>query len=81
MTLQPTEPDTTRAAELAQEEAEAASLAAQSPDASLASAPVSDVAGLTAALLDDDDAWTRERYFADDVETHPALRVLREMPA
>ncbi len=78
MTLQPTEPDTTRAAELAQEETEAASLAAQSPDASLASAPVSDVSGLTAALLDDDDAWTRERYFADDVETHPALRVLRE---
>jgi NADH-quinone oxidoreductase subunit C len=65
--------------EAATERAEAASIAAQSPDASLASAPVSDVAGLEKALLvDDDDAtWSRERWFHEDVERHPALIGLR----
>jgi NADH-quinone oxidoreductase subunit C len=64
--------------EAATERAEAASIAAQSPDAALASAPVSDVAGLEKALLiDDDAAWSRERWFHEDVERHPALRVLR----
>jgi NADH-quinone oxidoreductase subunit C len=62
---------------LAQEEQEAASLAAQSPDAELASAPVSDVDGLKHALLHDDATWSRDRWFHEDMETHPALLVLR----
>lgn len=57
-----------------QQLAEARRIASQSPDASLDSAPVSNVGGLTAALLDD---WSRETWFADDIEAHPALRVLR----
>ncbi len=57
-----------------QQLAEAQRIASQSPDASLDSAPVSNVAGLKAALLDD---WSRETWFADDIEAHPALRVLR----
>jgi NADH-quinone oxidoreductase subunit C len=54
--------------------AEAEQIASQSPDAALDSAPVSDVAGLKAALLID---FSREACFADDIEAHPALRVLR----
>lgn len=57
-----------------QQRAEAREIAAQSPDAALDSAPVSDVAGLKEALLDD---WSRDAWFADDLEAHPALRVLR----
>lgn len=57
-----------------QQLAEAQQIAAQSPDASLDSAPVSNVAGLKAALLDD---WSRDSWFVDDIEAHPALRVLR----
>ncbi|MEZ4563550.1 MAG: NADH-quinone oxidoreductase subunit C [Thermomicrobiales bacterium] len=57
-----------------QQLAEAQRIASQSPDASLDSAPVSNVAGLKAALLDD---WSREAWFADDIEAHPVLRVLR----
>jgi len=53
---------------------EARDIASQSPDAAVDSAPVSDVAGLKAALLDD---WSRDTWFADDIETHPALRELR----
>ena len=77
MTLQPTPPDTPLAQEEARELAEAASIATQSPDAAEASAPVSDVEGLKEALLDDDEIWSRERWFAADIETHPALMVLR----
>lgn len=57
-----------------QQLAEAREIASQSPDASVDSAPVSDVAGLKAAMLDD---WSRDTWFADDIEAHPALRVLR----
>ena len=57
-----------------QQLAEAQEIASQSPDAALDSAPVSNVAGLKAALLDD---WTRDSWFTDDIEAHPALRVLR----
>jgi NADH-quinone oxidoreductase subunit C len=57
-----------------QQLAEAREIASQSPDASVDSAPVSDVAGLKAAMLDD---WSRDSWFADDIEAHPALRVLR----
>lgn len=76
MTLQPNEPDTSLARDEAKERADAAMVAAESPDASEASAPVSNVAGLTDALLDED-AWSRDRYFADDIELHPALGALR----
>lgn len=57
-----------------QQQAEARELVEESPDAALASAPVSDVAGLKEAMLDD---WSRETWVADDIEAHPALRVLR----
>jgi NADH-quinone oxidoreductase subunit C len=73
VTLPPTEPDTPLTKELA----EAAAIAAESPDAAEASAPVSDVAGLEDALLDDHEVWSRERWFAQDVEAHPALMALR----
>jgi NADH-quinone oxidoreductase subunit C len=76
VTLQPTEPDSTLARDQATEAAEAATIAAESPDAAVASAPVSDVDGLKDALLDDE-PWSRERWFADDVEVHPALIALR----
>ena len=76
MTLEPTRPDTAPAEREAQATAEAASIAAESPDAAVASAPVSDVEGLKGALLDEDD-WSRERWIADDIELHPALVVLR----
>lgn len=66
----------------AQERAEAAAIAAESPDAELASAPVSDVEGLKDALLPDQpdqpESWSREYWFHEDVERHPALRALRE---
>lgn len=75
MTPRSTEPDANPEREAAQDAAEAAAIAEQSPDASLASAPVSNVEGLEKALLDDD--WSRERWFDDDIEAHPALRVLR----
>jgi NADH-quinone oxidoreductase subunit C len=57
-----------------QQLAEAEQVLSQSPDAAVDSAPVSDVAGLKAAMLDD---WSRESWHADDIEAHPALRVLR----
>ncbi len=76
MTDQPTEPDTGLAQREAQETAEAASIARESPDAAVASAPVSDVEGMKEALLDDD-AWARDRWFHDDIEVHPAVIVLR----
>ncbi|HLL51774.1 MAG TPA: NADH-quinone oxidoreductase subunit C [Thermomicrobiales bacterium] len=59
------------------EEAEAAVIARESPDAAVASAPVSDVEGMKEALLDDYTAWSREHWFHDDIEVHPALVVLR----
>jgi NADH-quinone oxidoreductase subunit C len=76
VTLEPTEPDTPLAQEAAQERAEAAEIAAESPDAAVASAPVSDVEGLKEAMLGDD-GWARERWFADDLQVHPALIALR----
>ena len=76
MTDQTTEPDSDLAQREAQETAEAASIARESPDAAVASAPVSDVEGMKEALLDDD-AWSRDRWFHDDIEVHPALIVLR----
>ncbi|MBA3449672.1 MAG: NADH-quinone oxidoreductase subunit C, partial [Chloroflexia bacterium] len=57
--------------------AEAASIARESPDAAEASAPVSDVEGLKEVMLDDDQTWSRDRWFHDDIELHPALSVLR----
>lgn len=74
MTSPPLQPDANRERELAKD---AAMLAAESPDASEASAPVSNVEGLRKALLDDDEAWTRDLWFFEDVEVHPAVRVLR----
>ncbi len=77
MTIQPNYPDDP-GVEREQALTEATSLVAQSPDASEASAPVSDVEGMKEALLDDDEAtWSRDRWFHDDIETHPALKVLR----
>ena len=82
MTLQPTEPDKARAerdtprVENAAETEEAAAIAAESPDAAVASAPVSNVEGLKEALLDER-SWSRDRWFHDDIELHPALFVLR----
>jgi hypothetical protein len=78
VTTGPAEPGGTSGQTAAQEQAEAASLAAQSPDASLDSAPVSNVAGLERALLDENEAtWSRERWFDEDIEAHPALILLR----
>jgi NADH-quinone oxidoreductase subunit C len=77
VTLQPTEPDTPLAKEEAQEAAEAAEIAAASPDASLASAPVSNVAELAETLLESDAIWARELWFAE-LEAHPALVALRD---
>jgi NADH-quinone oxidoreductase subunit C len=74
--MPPTEPEKKLAQREAQEVADAASIAAASPDAALASAPVSDVEGLKKALLDDD-VWSRDRWFDEDIEKHPALVVLR----
>jgi len=76
VTDQPTGPDSSLAQRDAQETAEAASIVSASPDASEDSAPVSDVEGMKAALLDDD-AWSRDRWFNEDIEAHPALMVLR----
>ena len=76
MTDQPTEPDTGSAQRDAQAPAEATAIARESPDAAVDSAPVSDVEGLKEALLDED-AWSRDRWFHDDIEVHPALIVLR----
>lgn len=69
----PIPPDPTRDR---QEVKDARQLAEMSPDASEASAPVSSVEGLKDALLDVND-WSRDRWFDDDIEAHPALRVLR----
>jgi NADH-quinone oxidoreductase subunit C len=78
VTLEPTDPDTPLASEAAQEQAEAAAIAAESPDAAVASAPVSDVEGMREALLGDADYdWSREHWFVDDVTVHPALVALR----
>ena len=76
MTLQPTEPDKARAERDTQDIQEAAAIARESPDAAVASAPVSNVEGLKEALLDDEE-WSRDRWFHDDIEMHPALFVLR----
>jgi NADH-quinone oxidoreductase subunit C len=80
VTLQPNEPEKARAErdtpEIANAAKEAAVITAESPDAAVASAPVSDVEGLKEALLDEDD-WSRDRWFDDDIELHPALHVLR----
>ena len=76
MTDKPLEPGSGLAQPEAVESAEAASIARESPDASVASAPVSDVEGMKEALLDDD-SWSRGRWFHEDVEVHPALMVLR----
>ncbi len=76
MTLQPTEPDKARAERDTQDVQEAAAIARESPDAAVASAPVSNVEGLKEALLDDEE-WSRDRWFHDDIEMHPALFVLR----
>ena len=62
VTDQPKEPDSGLAQRDAQETAEAASIARESPDAAEASAPVSDVEGMKEALLDED-AWSRDRWF------------------
>ncbi len=78
MTLQPTEPDTARAERDPQDSQEAAAIARESPDAAVASAPVSNVEGLKEALLDDEE-WSRDRWFHDDIEMHPALFVLRSV--
>ena len=59
------------------EAAEAASIAKESPDAAEASAPVADVEGMKEVLLDDYTAWSRERWFHEDIEVHPALIALR----
>jgi NADH-quinone oxidoreductase subunit C len=77
VTLRPTEPDGAQPAEAAQEQREAHEIATESPDAALASAPVSDVDGLTDALLDTETTWSRERWFVEDIELHPALIALR----
>jgi NADH-quinone oxidoreductase subunit C len=76
VTLQPTEPDKARADRDTQDIQEAAAIARESPDAAVASAPVSNVEGLKEALLDDEE-WSRDRWFHDDIEMHPALFVLR----
>jgi len=76
VTLQPTEPDKARAERDTQDIQEAAAIARESPDAAVASAPVSNVEGLKEALLDDEE-WSRDRWFHDDIEMHPALFVLR----
>jgi NADH-quinone oxidoreductase subunit C len=78
VTLQPNEPEKARAErdtpEIANaaEAKEAAVITAESPDAAVASAPVSDVEGLKEALLDEDD-WSRDRWFDDDIELHMAV--------
>ena len=76
MTDQSPGPDTGSAERDAQANAEATAIVRQSPDAAVDSAPVSDVEGLKDALLDED-AWSRDRWFHDDIEVHPALLVLR----
>ena len=76
MTPQPTEPEKDAAQSEARELDEAAEIATESPDAAVASAPVSDVEGLKDALLDEG-SWSRERWFHEDLEVHPALVVLR----
>ncbi len=77
MTRQGTDPQQEPAPGEPSEVAEAASIARESPDAAVASAPVSDVEGLKEAMLDDDQTWSRDRWFHDDIELHPALFVLR----
>jgi len=77
VTDKPAEPDSGLVKREAEDVADAASVAQQSPDAALDSAPVSDVDGLKEALLDDDAAWSRDRWFHDDVGVHPALVALR----
>ena len=79
MTSEPNQPASQGPAEQteARAKAEAASIAAASPDASLDSAPVSNVEGLKNALLDRDQSWSRDRWFAEDIEVHPALIAIR----
>ncbi len=76
MTDKSMEPGSGLALPEAGESAEAAAIARESPDAAEASAPVSDVEGMKEALLDED-AWSRDRWFHQDIEAHPALIVLR----
>ena len=77
MTEKPLEPDSGLTQPETREEAEAASIAKESPDAAVASAPVSDVEGMKEVLLDDYTAWSRDHWFHDDIEAHPALIALR----
>ena len=77
MTDKPMEPDSGLTQPETREEAEAASIARESPDAAVASAPVSDVEGMKEVLLDDYTAWSRDNWFHDDIEVHPALIALR----
>ena len=77
MTEKPLEPDSGLPQPETREEAEAASIAKESPDAALASAPVSDVEGMKEVLLDDYTASSRDSWFHDDIEAHPALIALR----
>lgn len=77
MTDKAVEPDSGLAQPQSKEEAEAASIARESPDAAEASAPVSDIEGMKEALLDDYSAWSRDYWFHDDIEVHPALIALR----
>ena len=77
MTEKPMEPDSGLAQPEAGEAAEAASIAKESPDAAVASAPVTDVEGMKEVLLDDYTAWSRDRWFHEDIEVHPALVALR----
>ena len=77
MTDTPAEPNSGLTQPDTREEAEAASIAKESPDAAVASAPVSDVEGMKDVLLDDYSAWSRDYWFHDDIEAHPALVALR----
>src|SRR3954469_10302652 len=80
MTSEPSPPASQQgpaARDEARAKSEASSIAAQSPDASLDSAPVSNVAGLKAALLNTDQTWSRDRWFAEDIEVHPGLTAIR----
>ena len=77
VTDEPTSPMPDSRSARRSETAEAAAIASESPDAAVASAPVSDVEGLKEALLDDDRPGRATAGSHDDVEHHPALRVLR----
>jgi NADH-quinone oxidoreductase subunit C len=77
VTDKPLEPGSGLTQPETREEAEAATIARESPDAAVASAPVSNVEGMKEVLLDDYSAWSHDRWFHDDIEVHPALIALR----